>query len=106
MSASTPSSNFEETTGQIVDDLASDVRNTLDGKDFDAVPGIEALRARVNAKLAAARDLAAEKTKQAAHKAREAADAASAYAHKEPWQVAGMALGVGLLVGLVLGRRK
>ena len=49
--------------------------------------------------------LAAEKSKLAAQKAREAASTANAYAHDEPWQIAGAALAVGVLVGLLLGRR-
>ena len=41
----------------------------------------------------------------AAKKAKEAANTANAYAHDEPWQIAAGALAVGVLVGIVLGRR-
>jgi len=103
MSAST--SNLEAAANQVVEDIASDVRGVLGNKDLDSVPHIKALRQRVDAKLAIARELAAEKGKLAAKKAREAAGSANAYAHDEPWQIAGAALAVGVLVGLLLGRR-
>ena len=94
------------------EDIASDVRGVLASKDLDSVPHIKALRQRIDTKLAIARELAAEKSKLAAEKsrlaakkAREAASATNAYAHDEPWQIAAGALAVGVLVGLLLGRR-
>jgi ElaB/YqjD/DUF883 family membrane-anchored ribosome-binding protein len=87
------------------DAVVEDVRGVLASKDLDSVPHIKALRQRVDAKLAIARELTAEKARIAAKKARDAADSANAYAHDEPWQIAGAALAVGVLVGLVLGRR-
>lgn len=98
MSAST---NLESAA----EDIARDVRGVLASKDLDSVPQIKALRQRIDTKLAIARELAAEKSKLAAEKARRAADTANAYAHDEPWQIAGAALAVGVLVGLILGRR-
>jgi ElaB/YqjD/DUF883 family membrane-anchored ribosome-binding protein len=77
------SSNLEAAANAVAEDIASDVRGVL----------------------ASARELAAEKSKLAAKKAREAASTANAYAHDEPWQIAGAALAVGVLVGLLLGRR-
>jgi ElaB/YqjD/DUF883 family membrane-anchored ribosome-binding protein len=102
---STSTANLEAAANQVVEDLASDVRGVLSSKELDSVPHIKALRQRVDAKLAIARELAAEKGKIAAKKAREAAGTANAYAHDEPWQIAGAALAVGVLVGLLLGRR-
>lgn len=87
------------------EDIASDVRGVLASKDLDSVPHIKALRQRIDTKLAIARELASEKSRLAAKKAREAASATNAYAHDEPWQIAAGALAVGVLVGLLLGRR-
>lgn len=103
MTASTQ--NLEAAANAVAEDLANDVRGVLASKELDAVPHIKQLRQRVDAKLAIARELASEKGKLAAKKAREAADTANAYAHDEPWQIAGAALAVGVLVGLLLGRR-
>jgi ElaB/YqjD/DUF883 family membrane-anchored ribosome-binding protein len=87
------------------EDIANEVRDALASKELDSVPQIKALRQRVDSKLAIARELAAEKSRIAARKAREAAHTANVYAHDEPWQVAGAALAVGILVGLLIGRR-
>jgi len=103
MTASTQ--NLEAAANAVAEDLANDVRGVLASKELDGVPHIKALRQRVDAKLAIARELASEKGKLAAKKAREAAGTANAYAHDEPWQIAGAALAVGVLVGLLLGRR-
>jgi ElaB/YqjD/DUF883 family membrane-anchored ribosome-binding protein len=99
------SNNLEAAANAVVEDIASDVKGVLGGKDLESNPQIKALRQRVEAKLAIARELAAEKSKIAAKKAKEAASTANAYAHDEPWQIAAGALAVGVLIGLVLGRR-
>lgn len=44
-------------------------------------------------------DVAIKKTKEAAR-------ATDAYVHENPWKTAGIAAGVGLLVGLLIGRNK
>ncbi len=95
-----------ENAAAAVEDLASDFRGLLASKDFDAVPHIKAVRERLDVKLQAAREVLGEKSKMAAKKARDAADTANTYAHDEPWQIAGAALAVGLLVGLLLSGRK
>ncbi len=98
-------SNLEAAANAVVEDLASDVKGVLSGKDLESLPQLKALRQRVETKLAIARELASEKSKVAAKKAKEAANTANAYAHDEPWQIAAGALAVGVLVGIVLGRR-
>lgn len=103
MSAST---NLEAAANAVVEELASDVKGVLAGKDLESLPHIKALRQRVETKLAIARELAAEKSKLAAKKAKDAASSANAYAHDEPWQIAAAALAVGVLVGLALTRRR
>jgi len=101
----TATTNLEAAANAVAEDIASDVRGVLANKDLDSVPQIKALRQRLESKLAIARELAAEKSRIATKKAREAANTANAYAHDEPWQIAGAALAVGVLVGLLLGRR-
>jgi ElaB/YqjD/DUF883 family membrane-anchored ribosome-binding protein len=100
------SKNLEAAANAVVEELASDVKGVLGGKDLESMPQIKALRQRVETKLAIARELAAEKSKLATLKAKEAATTANAYAHDEPWQIAAGALAVGVLVGLLLGRRR
>ena len=102
---STSSANLEAAANQVVEDIANDVRGVLSSEELESIPRVKALRQRVDAKLAIARELASEKGKLAAKKAREAADTANAYAHDEPWQIAGAALAVGVLIGVLIGRR-
>ena len=86
--------------GERVEDLASDVRGILASEDLDSVPHIKALRERVDAKLAIARELAAEEGRRAAMKARETALATNTYAHEHPYRVASIFAALGILVGL------
>ena len=97
--------NLEAAANAVVEDLASDVKWVLSSKELESVPQVKALKQRVEAKLAIARELAAEKSRIAAKRAKDAAQTANAYAHDEPWQIAAGALAVGVLVGLLLGRR-
>jgi ElaB/YqjD/DUF883 family membrane-anchored ribosome-binding protein len=102
MSATT---NLEAASNAVIEDIASDVKGLLTGKDLESHPQIKMLRQRVEAKLAVARELTAEKGKLAAKKAKDAATNANVYARDEPWQIAAGALAVGLLIGPLLGRR-
>lgn len=53
-------------------------------------------RARI--KLAEAEDMMIDKTRQAAR-------ATDEYVHDHPWKAVGVAAGIGLIVGLLIGRR-
>lgn len=99
-------SNLEAASNAVIEDIASEVKVVLGGKDLEANPQIKALRQRLEAKIAIARELAAEKAKIAAQKAKEAANTANAYAHDEPWQIAAGAMAVGVLVGLLISTRR
>jgi ElaB/YqjD/DUF883 family membrane-anchored ribosome-binding protein len=99
------SSNLDAAADAVVEDFASDVRAVLSVKELESLAQLRALRQRVEAKLAIARELASEKGKLAARKAKDAAGTANAYAHDEPWKIAAGALAVGLLAGLLMGRR-
>ena len=53
---------------------------------------------RAQAKLADAEAVMLDKTKQAAR-------AADEYVHENPWKAVGIGAGVGLIIGLLIGRR-
>ncbi|MBI4195024.1 MAG: DUF883 domain-containing protein [Betaproteobacteria bacterium] len=57
----------------------------------------ESLR-RAKIKLAEAEGVVADKTKEAAR-------ATDEYVHENPWKAVGIAAGVGLIIGLLIGRR-
>lgn len=53
---------------------------------------------RAKIKLAEAEDVMIDKTKQAAR-------ATDEYVHEHPWKAVGVAAGIGLIIGLLIGRR-
>jgi len=53
---------------------------------------------RAKIKLAEAEDVMIDKTKQAAR-------ATDEYVHENPWKAVGAAAGIGLIIGLLIGRR-
>lgn len=66
---------------------------------------VEKVRARAEESLRSARVRLAENSAVFAQRARDAALDVDDQAHKHPWATAGIAAGVGLLLGLLIGRR-
>ncbi len=64
-----------------------------------------ALRARVRDRMDKARAELANLQDAALNHARDAAKATDHFVHDRPWTAVGVAAGVGLLVGLLIGRR-
>ena len=62
-------------------------------------------RAKVEARLAHAKDRLSRLQEVAVAKAKAAGHAADDYVHEHPWKAIGAAAGVGLIVGLLIGRR-
>ncbi len=63
------------------------------------------LRVRMQENLTAARHKLADAEATLKEKSREVARATDDYVHDHPWKSIGVAAGVGLLVGLLIGRR-
>ena len=63
------------------------------------------LRARTQARLQAARVRLVQAEELLVARTKAAARATDAYVHESPWVAVGAAAGVGVLVGLLLGRR-
>jgi ElaB/YqjD/DUF883 family membrane-anchored ribosome-binding protein len=74
------------------------------GADQTGATAVE-WRARVEARLAAAKERMAMLQETAVAKAKAAGHAADDYVHDHPWKAIGAAAGVGLIVGLLIGRR-
>jgi ElaB/YqjD/DUF883 family membrane-anchored ribosome-binding protein len=64
---------------------------------------VDALRTGVEQNLAKAKDRLRGYQAAAAGKSRAAAKATDAYVHEHPWQAIGVAAGVNIIAGLVLG---
>jgi len=63
------------------------------------------LRAKAEESLAAAKVKLAEAQDALIEKGKIAAQATDDYVHEKPWHAVGIAAGVGLVVGLLIGRR-
>jgi ElaB/YqjD/DUF883 family membrane-anchored ribosome-binding protein len=101
MARKTPSEKLFSDLQTVVDDAEALLQATA-GQAGERVDGIRE-RAKASLKQAKARLLEAEG--EALEQARQAAASADEYVHKNPWQAVGVAAGVGLLLGLLIGRR-
>lgn len=62
-------------------------------------------RAKVEARIADAKAAMRDMQESAIEQARAAGRAADGYVRENPWQAVGIAAGVGLLIGFLMGRR-
>jgi len=67
--------------------------------------GVSELRGRVQARLLEAKARLAHLQELAVAKAKAAGHATDEFVHENPWKSIGIAAGVGLVVGLLIGRR-
>lgn len=93
------------TTQAELENLIADLRDVLARKEMDVVPEITRLRERLEDGVAAVSERASQVASEATERAREAAQRADAYAHDEPWRVAGVALAVGAVLGFLMAKR-
>lgn len=63
------------------------------------------LRSKLQANLSNARATLADAQAAAIDKAKQVGHAADDYVHENPWRSVGVAAGIGLIVGLLIGRR-
>jgi len=94
------------------DRLARDLRALVDDAEGllqhavrDAGAGYGEARTRLEQRVAAARTQLASLEQAAVDGVKQAGRAADGYVHDNPWPAIGASAGVGLLLGLLLGRR-
>lgn len=93
---------------QLVSDMKSviaDAEDMLSATADQAGEKVATLRARIQDRLKGARARLSEAEATLVAKSRAAARATDAYVHESPWTAVGIAAGVGLLIGVILGRR-
>jgi len=93
---------------QLVSDMKSaiaDAEDMLHATVDQAGEKVASMRARIQERLKDARVRLADAEAALLAKTRAAARATDAYVHESPWTAVGIAAAVGLLVGLILGRR-
>ena len=85
--------------------VISDAEDLLAATAGDADSKIAELRARARKNLAVARDKLADADAALRAQARRAMNATDDYVHDNPWSSIGAAAAIGMLVGVLLGRR-
>ena len=93
---------------QLVSDMKSaiaDAEDMLHATADQTGDKIANMRARIQDRLKAARVRLADAEATLIAKTRAAARATDAYVHESPWTAIGIAAGVGLVLGVILGRR-
>ncbi len=93
---------------KLIDDVRvviSDAEELLRITASQAGEGAAALRGRIESGLKKARIDLAQLQDAAVVKAKAAGRATDDFVHDNPWQAVGVASGIGLVVGLLIGRR-
>lgn len=93
---------------QLVSDIKSvisEAEEMLNDTADQSGDKISQLRARVKARLSDARERLVDAEAALRHHTKKAARATDDYVHESPWTAVGVAACVGLLVGLIIGRR-
>lgn len=85
----------------VVNDLESMLKATANSADQD----VRALSERLRQRLSAARERLVDAEHAVLEKGRQIARTTDDYVHENPWTSIGIAAGVGLLLGIVVGRR-
>ncbi|HNU11293.1 MAG TPA: DUF883 family protein [Rubrivivax sp.] len=85
--------------------VVADAEELLKATADDASEGVASLRARLQQRMSDARVRLMDLQASATDKARAAGHAADDFVHQRPWSAVAMGAGVGLIVGLLIGRR-
>ena len=85
----------------VVTDAEELLKMTADEVGENAV----ALRERLKARMAQAKDRLIDLQAAATEKAKAVGHAADDYVHEHPWQAVAVGAGIGVIVGLLIGRR-
>lgn len=85
--------------------VIADAEELLKATAHDASEKAVAARAKIEARLRDAKAKLADLEEVITARAKQAATATDQYVHDNPWKAVGIAAGVGLLVGMLIGRR-
>lgn len=85
--------------------LVADAEALLKATAGQSGEAVAAMRAKIGESLAVAKVKLTEAEQLALAKAKAAAAATDEYVHEKPWQAVGIAAGIGLVIGLLIGRR-
>lgn len=100
--------SIDVTKQQLINDfkvVVSDAEALLKATAGQSGEALSAMRAKVGESLVAAKAKMADAEQELLIKAKAAATATDEYVHTHPWHAVGVAAGVGLVIGLLIGRR-
>jgi len=103
-----PERNMEKLSDQVIADFKVVVADTEALLKATASQGGEKLaevRAKAEESLQVVKARMVEAQAELLAKTKEAAKATDVYVHENPWKAVGAAAGVGLVIGLLIGRR-
>ena len=85
--------------------VLSDAEDLLRATAVDASERVKSLRPKLEESVRSAKARVAEAERALVERTKAAAAATDRFAHENPWKTAGIAGAVGLLLGLLIGRR-
>lgn len=100
--------SYEATKEQLIDDfkvVVTDAEALLKATANQGGEQLAGVRARVEESLKVAKARMADAQAELLVKTKAAAKATDAYVHENPWQAIGVSAGVGVVIGLLIGRR-
>ena len=100
--------SHEATKEQLLDDfkvVVTDAEALLKATANQGGEKLAEVRTRVEESLKIAKARMADAQAELLVKTRAAAKATDAYVHENPWQAIGVSAGVGVVIGLLIGRR-
>jgi len=100
--------NLSQQRDQLSDDMHAvikDAEELLKNSEMQASEGFKKARSRFEGSLSKAKAEIARVEDAALEKAKAAASATDTYVRENPWQAVGVGAAVGLVVGLLIGRR-
>lgn len=108
MNASVDTDSSDVTKQQLINDfkvVVADAEALLKATAGQGGEAVSAARAKAEASLTAAKTKIADAQAALLVKTKAAVRATDEYVHTHPWQSIGAAAGVGLVIGLLIGRR-
>jgi ElaB/YqjD/DUF883 family membrane-anchored ribosome-binding protein len=85
--------------------VVSDAEQLLESTAGQVGEGAAEARGRIQARLQQTKESLLRLQETAVTRAKEASQATDVYVHDNPWKSIGVAAGIGLLVGILIGRR-
>ena len=108
MKTASHSDATEVTKEKLISDfkvVVADAEALLKASAGQGGEALAAVRARVESSLAAAKSKMIEAEEELLAKTKAAAKATDEYVHDHPWHAVGIAAGVGVVIGMLIGRR-